>query len=82
MSSIAKQRRYKNGHPTWLVRYKAMLCGGDEKIMIDFDAELKKFHPSLEIEDAEDAIYNHDVSDMMDLLLSIINGNKPQKNKS
>ena len=59
-----------------------MLCGGDEKIMIDFDAELKKFHPSLEIEDAEDAIYNHDVSDMMDLLLSIINGNKPQKNKS
>ena len=38
--------------------------------MIDFETELKKFHPSLEIEDAEDAIYNHDVSDMMDLFLT------------
>ena len=26
--------------------------------MIDFEEELKKFHPSLEVEDAEDAIYN------------------------
>ncbi|MCR5526438.1 MAG: hypothetical protein K6F39_03555 [Lachnospiraceae bacterium] len=41
--------------------------------MIDFEAELKKFHPSLEIEDAEDAIYNHDVSDMMDLFLNMVN---------
>ncbi|MCR4746325.1 MAG: hypothetical protein K5894_14005 [Lachnospiraceae bacterium] len=49
--------------------------------MIDFDAELKKFHPSLEIEDAEDAIYNHDVSDMMDLLLSILNDkSRPEYN--
>ena len=26
--------------------------------MIDFDEEIKKFKPSLEVEDAEDAIYN------------------------
>ena len=26
--------------------------------MIDFEEELKKFHPSLEVEDVEDAIYN------------------------
>ena len=27
--------------------------------MINFDEEIKKFHPSLEIEEAEDAIYNN-----------------------
>jgi len=36
--------------------------------MINFEEELKKFHPSLEIEDAEDAIYNHDLTDMTDIL--------------
>ncbi len=30
--------------------------------MIDFEEELKKFHPSLELEDVEDAIYNQDVT--------------------
>ena len=29
--------------------------------MIDFDEEIKKFKPSLEVEDAEDAIYNNAV---------------------
>ena len=41
--------------------------------MLNFEEELKKFHPSLEVEDAEDAVHNHDVSDMMDLLLSMMN---------
>lgn len=36
--------------------------------MIDFDEELKKFQPSLEVEEAEEAIYNHDLSDMTDIL--------------
>ncbi|MBA4687782.1 hypothetical protein [Candidatus Galacturonibacter soehngenii] len=36
--------------------------------MINFEEELKKFHPSLEVEDAEDAIYNHDLTDMTDIL--------------
>ena len=27
--------------------------------MLDFDEEIKKFQPSLEVEDAEDAIYNN-----------------------
>ena len=30
--------------------------------MIDFEEELKKFHPSLEVEDAEEAIYNQDLT--------------------
>ena len=36
--------------------------------MIDFEEELKKFEPSMEIEEAEDAIYNRDLTDMMDIL--------------
>ena len=36
--------------------------------MIDFEEELKKFHPSLEVEEAEDAIYSHDLTDMTDIL--------------
>ena len=39
--------------------------------MINFEEELKKFHPSLEIEDAEEAIYNQDLTDMADLLVKI-----------
>ncbi len=36
--------------------------------MINFEEELKKYRPSMEIEDAEDAIYNRDMTDMMDVL--------------
>ncbi|MBD5545559.1 MAG: hypothetical protein HDR01_15285 [Lachnospiraceae bacterium] len=40
--------------------------------MINFEEELKKFHPSLEIEDAEDAIYNQDLTDMADVLVGMV----------
>ena len=40
--------------------------------MIDFDEEIKKFKPSLEVEDAEDAIYNNDVPDITDLINKIV----------
>ena len=36
--------------------------------MIDFEEELKKFQPSLEVEEAEEAIYSHDLTDMTDIL--------------
>jgi len=42
--------------------------------MINFEEELKKFHPSLEVEDAEDAIYNQDLTDMADLLVKKLMG--------
>ena len=42
--------------------------------MINFEAELKKFHPSREVEEAEDAIYNQDLTDMADLLVKMIMG--------
>ncbi len=37
--------------------------------MINFDEEIKKFHPSLEINDVENAIYNQDMKDMVDVML-------------
>ncbi len=40
--------------------------------MINFEEELKKFHPSLEVEDAEEAIYNQDMTDMADILVKMI----------
>lgn len=40
--------------------------------MINFEEELKKFHPSLEVEEAEDAIYNQDLTDMADLLVKMM----------
>lgn len=36
--------------------------------MIDFEEELKKFEPSMEVEEAEDAIHHRDLTDMTDLL--------------
>ena len=40
--------------------------------MIDFEEELKKCHPSLEVEDAEEAIYNQDLTDAADLLVKMM----------
>ena len=40
--------------------------------MIDFEEELKKFEPRMEIEEAEDAIYNRDLTDMMDILQEML----------
>lgn len=51
--------------------------------MINFEEELKKFHPSLEVEDAEEAIYNLDLTDMADILVKMIKdaGNEPMMNR-
>ena len=40
--------------------------------MIDFDEELKKFHPSLEIDDIQEAVNSHNEPDMLDLLFSML----------
>ena len=40
--------------------------------MIDFEEELKKFEPSMEIEEAEDSIYNRDLTDMRDILQEML----------
>ena len=40
--------------------------------MINFEEELKSFKPSLEVEEAEQAIYNHELTDMTDVLQEIL----------
>lgn len=40
--------------------------------MINFEEELKKFYPSLEIEDAEDALYRKNLTDIADLVVDIV----------
>ncbi|MCI8634946.1 MAG: hypothetical protein HFJ05_05020 [Eubacterium sp.] len=40
--------------------------------MIDFEEELKKFQPSLEVEEAEEAIYSRDLTDMTDILMEMM----------
>jgi len=40
--------------------------------MLDFEKELEKFQPSLEIEEVEDVIRHNDVSDVADLIKEIL----------
>ena len=42
-------------------------------IMIDFEEELKKFEPIMEVEEAEDAIHSRDLTDMTDILREMAN---------
>lgn len=49
---------------------------------MDFEAELAKFQPSLDIEQAEDAIYANSTTDVTDLLQSILSGTGEQDGKS
>ena len=50
---------------------------------MDFEAELAKFQPSLDIEQAEDAIYGNSTTDVTDLVQSILSeAKKKEKNKS
>ena len=50
---------------------------------MDFEAELAKFQPSLDIEQAEDAIYGNSTTDVTDLLHTILTDAKStDKNKS
>lgn len=44
-----------------------VICEGGS-FMINFEEELKNFKPSLEVEEAEQAIYNHELTDMTDVL--------------
>ena len=47
--------------------------------MINYEEELKKFHPSLDVNEAEDAIYKRDFTDVTDILKEMI---QEEKNKS
>ena len=44
--------------------------------MLNFEEESKKFQPSLEVEDIEDAVYQEDLTDMTDILREMIEQTK------
>lgn len=48
--------------------------------MIDFNEEVTKFQPSLEIDQAEEAIYNNDMTDLSDIIDAVLKGKQLQEN--
>ena len=44
--------------------------------MLNYEEELKKFKPSLEVEDIEDAVYQEEMTDVMDLLNKVMDQQK------
>ena len=52
------------------VRMMNLLGGGI--YMLNFEEELKKFKPSLEVEELEEAVYQEDLTDMTDILKEVM----------
>ena len=44
--------------------------------MLDYEEEIKKLKPSLEVEEIEDAVYQEDLTDMTDLLKQVMDQKK------
>lgn len=44
--------------------------------MLDFEEELKRFQPSLEVGEVEDAIIKEDLTDLTDLMMQQMKGGK------
>lgn len=48
--------------------------------MINYEEELKKFEPCLDVADAEDAIYEHELTDILDVLQEVLRETKNSGN--
>lgn len=44
----------------------------DRENMIDFDEEISRFQPSLEVEDIGEAIVKSDLTDMSDIVMEVL----------
>lgn len=40
--------------------------------MLNYEEELRKFQPSLEVEEIEEAVYQEDLTDMTDILREVV----------
>lgn len=45
---------------------------GERTYIINFEEELKKFHPSLELSDLESSLHQQDTTDAVDVLVSVM----------
>ncbi len=48
--------------------------------MIDYNEEISKFQPSLEVDQAEEAIFNNDLTDLSDIIETIIKNTQGEQN--
>ena len=44
----------------------------EEVLAIDFDSEIERFKPSLEVEDIGEAIVQSDLTDMSDIMIELL----------
>ena len=47
--------------------------------MINYEEELKKYHPSMDVYESEDAIYSRDLTDVTDILREMMKDEKKNK---
>lgn len=47
--------------------------------MLNFEEELEKFQPSLDIEEVEDVIISNDLTDLTDIIKDLLKENKDKK---
>ena len=47
--------------------------------MLNYEEELRKFKPSLEVDQIEEAVYKEDLTDMQDLLKEVMEKKKKKK---
>ncbi len=52
------------------------LVWNEVEMMLNFEEELKKFKPSLEVEDIEEAVYNEDLTDIADIVREAVQQSK------
>lgn len=48
--------------------------------MLNFEEELKKFRPSMEVEDVEEAVRSHELTDMTDIMVEMLQRQKDNIN--
>ena len=80
--AVGTVSRALNNHPNVSEKARATIVQAAQEMenMINYEEELKKFRPSLDVNEAEDAIYNRDFTDVTDILKELINDEK-KKNK-
>lgn len=63
------ERQYTVVRLAWV---QTLTCCREETKMLNFEEELKRFQPCLEVQDIEEAVYQEDLADMTDLLREVI----------
>lgn len=63
-------------HFLYMIKGNSAIGGND---MLNYEEELAKFQPSLEIDEAEEAIMKNDLTDLSDLLEQVTTGKKDRR---